>query len=55
MSTLFRRIAVVAAVLVAAAALAAPDGWLKTMDEGVAAGKKSGKAVLVVTGWTNEQ
>ena len=32
-----------------------PPGWHRTIDEGVAAAQKSGKAVLVATAWVNEQ
>jgi len=35
----------------AGAALAAPDGWHKSMKDGLEAAKKSRKAVLVVTLW----
>ena len=35
-------------------ALAAPDGWHRTLEDGLKAAKASGKAVLVVTVWTNE-
>ena len=41
--------------LLAAAAPAAPEGWLRTMEDGVAAAKGSGKPVLVVTAWTDGQ
>jgi len=33
----------------------APDGWHKTMQAGVDAARRSGKPVLVVTAWTDEQ
>ena len=39
----------------AGAALAAPEGWHKSMKDGLAAAKKSGKPVLVVTLWTDQQ
>ena len=48
-----------AAALVAAAvplaALAAPDGWHRNLDDGLKAARRSGKPVLVATAWTNEQ
>ena len=54
--------AAVAACLVSAATAAphwipfpAPPNWHKTIDEGVAAAKKSGMAVLVVTAWTDQE
>ncbi len=34
---------------------AAPPGWHKTLDDGVVAARKSGKALLVATAWSNEQ
>jgi hypothetical protein len=37
--------------VLAAAALARPDGWHRTMEDGLKAAKKSGKPVLVVTIW----
>jgi hypothetical protein len=30
---------------------AAPEGWLKTLDEGTKAAARSGKPLLVVTVW----
>ena len=39
------------ALLLATAATAAPDGWLTSLEDGLAAAKKSGKPVLVVTAW----
>jgi len=44
-----------AGVAAAATALAAPDGWHRTLDDGLAAAKRSGKPVLVVTAWTDGQ
>ena len=41
--------------LFAAVALAAPEGWHRSMEDGVAAARKSGRAVLVITGWTDPQ
>ncbi len=38
-------------LLLGGAALAAPDGWHRKLEDGVAASKKSGKPVLVVTIW----
>jgi len=43
--------ATISLLLLGAAALAAPQGWHKTLDDGVAAARKSGKPVLVVTLW----
>jgi len=37
--------------LFGAVAAAAPAGWHTRLDDGVAAAKKSGKPVLVVTTW----
>ncbi len=37
--------------LIASAAAAAPQGWHRTMDDGIEAARKSGKPVLVVTVW----
>ncbi len=36
-----------------AVATAAPDGWHNSMKDGVAAARKSGKPLLVVTLWGN--
>jgi hypothetical protein len=38
-------------LLLGATVLAAPEGWHKKLDDGVAAAKKSGKPVFVVTMW----
>lgn len=46
---------IVAITAAITAPLPAPPGWHKTIDEGVAAAKKSGKAVLVVTAWTDQE
>ncbi|MHC4959938.1 MAG: hypothetical protein ACYTGN_16355 [Planctomycetota bacterium] len=40
-----------ALTLFAASVLARPDGWHRTMEDGIKAAKKSGKPVLVVTIW----
>ena len=40
-----------AILALAGAVHAAPDGWHKSMKDGLAAAKKSGKPVLVVTMW----
>jgi len=37
--------------LLGGVAVAAPDGWHSKLKEGVAAAKKSGKPVFVVTMW----
>ena len=37
--------------LIASAVAAAPQGWHRTMDDGIEAARKSGKPVLVVTVW----
>jgi hypothetical protein len=37
--------------LLGAVAAAAPAGWHSKLDDGVAAAKKSGKPVFVVTMW----
>lgn len=39
------------ALLLAAAAVAAPEGWHASMKDGLAAAKKSGKPLFVVTIW----
>ena len=39
------------ALLLAAPALAAPDGWLTKLEDGQKAAKRSGKPILVVTAW----
>ncbi len=39
----------------AGAAFAAPEGWHKSMKDGLEAAKKSHKPVLVVTLWTDQQ
>lgn len=44
-----------AASLPALPALASPEGWHRTLDDGLKAAKKSGKPVLMVTAWSNEQ
>jgi hypothetical protein len=46
-----RKTALLLPFLLAGAALAAPDGWHTSIDDGVDAAKKSGKPVLVVTIW----
>ena len=33
----------------------APEGWHRTMEDGVKAAKSSGKPVLVATAWNNDQ
>ena len=38
-------------LVLAGAAFAAPEGWHKSKKDGLAAAKKSGKPVLVVTMW----
>ena len=38
-------------LLLASAAVAAPEGWLKTLEDGQDAAKKSGKPILAVTVW----
>ena len=43
--------AVVAAMLLPAAVLAAPDDWHKNPEEAQLAARKSGKPLLVVTTW----
>ena len=48
-------IAALGLALLVGVATAAPDGWHRTMEEGLQAAKKSGKPVLVVTAWSNEQ
>jgi hypothetical protein len=35
----------------AGAALAAPDGWHRTLEDGQEAARRSGKPILVVTAW----
>ena len=40
-----------AALLLVTAAGAAPDGWSASLEDGLAAAKKSGKPVLVITLW----
>ncbi len=39
----------------AGAAFAAPEGWHRSMKDGLEAAKKSRKPVLVVTLWTDQQ
>ena len=43
--------ALILSLAFAGAAWAAPEGWHKSMQDGVAAAQKSGKPVLVVTMW----
>ena len=43
------------ATIAAATLFATPEAWHATLDAGIAAAKKSGKPLLVVTAWTNEQ
>jgi hypothetical protein len=43
------------AVLAAMLAFSGPKGWHASLEEGVAAAKKSGKPVLVVTAWTDRE
>jgi hypothetical protein len=45
-----RRATAVTLVL-AGLAFAAPDGWHRSMKDGIAASQKSGRPVLVVTIW----
>ena len=42
-------------LLLASAAIAEPPGWHRTLKDGVKAGQKSGKPVLVVTIWNDNQ
>ncbi len=41
----------VGALAFAGSALAIPDGWHGSMDDGLEAAAKSGRPLLVVTGW----
>lgn len=41
--------------LLASTTLAEPPGWHRTLKDGVAAAQKSGKPVLVVTLWNDNQ
>ena len=41
--------------IAAATFLWVPPGWHATLDAGLGAAKKSGKPLLVVTAWSNEQ
>ncbi|MHC4471796.1 MAG: hypothetical protein ACYTDY_02525 [Planctomycetota bacterium] len=56
-----RRLHPVAAILCAAALLAtsgghaAPEGWHKSLEDGLKAARRSGKPVLVITTWTDGQ
>ncbi|MHC4579803.1 MAG: hypothetical protein ACYTED_20695 [Planctomycetota bacterium] len=43
--------ATVTTVFLLGTATASPEGWHRTMKDGVAAAKRSGKPVLVVTMW----
>jgi len=45
------RTTAVALLLLAGVAQARPEGWHKSMEDGLKAAKKSGKPVLVVTLW----
>jgi hypothetical protein len=45
----------VAAAESLASPVVAPPGWHASIDAGVAAAKKSGRALLVATAWTDEQ
>jgi hypothetical protein len=47
----FLALALLAAGLCSHLAGAAPEGWHASMKDGLAAAQKSGKPVLVVTGW----
>ena len=42
---------IASALLLATVAHAAPDGWHTSLKDGVAAARKSGKPLLVVTAW----
>ncbi|NUN47927.1 MAG: hypothetical protein HUU15_03755 [Candidatus Brocadiae bacterium] len=42
-------------LLFACAAFAEPAGWHRTLKDGVKAGQRSGKPVLVVTIWKDDQ
>ncbi|MHC4913390.1 MAG: hypothetical protein ACYTE5_10415 [Planctomycetota bacterium] len=44
-----------AALLAAGGALAAPEGWHKSLEDGTKAAKRSGKPILVITTWRDEQ
>jgi hypothetical protein len=46
-----RTLALPALLAIAAAALAAPEGWHESMKAGLEAAKTSGKPLLVVTIW----
>jgi hypothetical protein len=41
-------------ILLSGAASATPEGWHKSLDDGLKAARRSGKAVLVVTAWAPE-
>ena len=43
--------ALVALLTFAVPALAAPDGWHRTLEDGQKAARRSGKPLLVVTAW----
>ena len=45
------RLATAAILFFAGMAFAAPDGWHRSLKEGVAASQKSGRPVLVITLW----
>ena len=43
--------ALLAVVLLLPTAQGAPDGWHRSIEDGITAAKKSGRPVLVVTAW----
>ncbi|MHC4339473.1 MAG: hypothetical protein ACYSX0_04560 [Planctomycetota bacterium] len=45
------RLATAATLVLAGLVSAAPDGWHRSMKDGIAASQKSGRPVLVVTIW----
>ena len=45
------RPAIAATLILAGLASAAPEGWHRSMKDGIAASQKSGRPVLVVTIW----
>ena len=46
-----RKLALLLPLVLAGAALAAPEGWHTTIKDGLAAAKTSGRPLLVVTIW----
>jgi len=53
--TLSATLAAFGAIALLASAAAAPEGWHEKLEDGLKAAKRSGRPVLVITTWTDQQ